>query len=432
MKLSIVLPVGLMLFSFFFGAGNLIFPPTLGQQAGTNMVSATLGFCLTGVGMPLLGILAIAMTNATNPDDAAKPVGPLFARIITVLCALTIGPFFAIPRTAATSFDMGILPLLPEGYGAVGLPIYSAFFFILTWVLATNQSKLIDNVGKIITPLLLATIAVLLSLVIFQPMGGLQVAPAKYASVGFFHGFQEGYQTMDLLCSLLFGTAAVISIKGAGIKNQSELNKVCIYSGLVAGFFLALIYSGLTYAGATSMGAVGFETNGGLLMNKIATYYLGFPGKLLLAAIIFFACITTSIGLHAAIGEYFSSIWEITITYKRAVTAMCIFSFCVANFGLQKIITLSIPVIFFLYPVIIAVVLLNIATPLIHRDETVFRWCVGATTIFALLDGIKAAGISLGTLEQMLSIYLPFYNIGFGWLAPSLVGLIIGLVLKKK
>lgn len=432
MKLSIILPVGLMLFSFFFGAGNLIFPPTLGQQAGSNLIAATLGFCLTGVGMPLLGILAIAMTNATSPDHAAMPVGSLFARIITVLCALTIGPFFAIPRTAATSFDMGILPLLPEGYSTIGLAIYSAFFFILTWILATNQSKLIDNVGKIITPLLLATIAVLLCMVIFQPMGNPQAPPVPYKHVGFFYGFQEGYQTMDLLCSLLFGTAAVLSIKGAGIQKQQELNKVCICSGLIAGFFLAVIYAGLTYAGATSINVFGFEANGGLLMNKIATYYLGFPGKLLLAAIIFFACITTSIGLHAAIGEYFSGIWAPTLTYKRAVTGICIFSFCVANVGLQKIIALSIPVIFFLYPVIIAVVLLNIATPILHRDETIFQWCVGATTIFALLDGIKAAGINLGILEHYLSNYLPFYNIGFGWLSPCLVGLIIGYVLKKK
>lgn len=432
MKLSIILPVGLMLFSFFFGAGNLIFPPTLGQQAGTNMLAATLGFCLTGVGMPLLGILAITMTNATSPDYPAIPVGQLFARIITILCALTIGPFFAIPRTAATSFDMGILPLLPEGYGTIGLVIYSAFFFILTWCLSTRQSALINNVGKIITPLLLATIAILLCLVIFKPMGALQAPPVPYKHVGFFYGFQEGYQTMDLLCSLLFGTAAVLSIKGAGIHEQKDLNKVCVCSGLVAGFFLTIIYAGLTYAGATSINVFGFEANGGLLMNNIATYYLGFPGKLLLAAIIFFACITTSIGLHAAIGEYFKSLWSVNFTYKQIVTAICIFSFCVANVGLQKIISLSIPVIFFLYPIIIVVVLLNVATPLIHRDETIFQWCVGATTIFALLDGIKAAGISLGALEYTFSTYLPLYNIGFGWVAPCLVGLFIGFVLKKK
>lgn len=431
MNYSIVIPIGLMLFSFFFGAGNLIFPPTLGQQAGSNFVAATLGFCTTGVGLPLLGILAVALTGSDNPDVVSEPVSKGFARFITVLSALTIGPFFAIPRTAATSYDMGIAPLMPDGVGAGGLLGYSVFFFALTYILALNRSKLIDNIGKVITPMLLLSFVVLIGCVFFKPMGEVKAALGDYVHYPFLKGFQEGYNTMDLLCSVIFGSAVAKAIEDQGIKDTKEFFKIFVLSGLVAGGCLGFIYAALTYTGAVSVEVMGHMNSGGLLLNTIAVYYLGQSGKVIMAILIFSACITTSVGLNVAIGEYFSSISE-KISYKAAVTAMCLFSLCVANFGLASIIQLSIPVIYFIYPILIALVLLNVSRSILKQDPMVFKCCVGLTTVFALLDGIKAAGFMTPGMDALLAAHLPMYTLGFGWLCPSLVGLAIGCVLKKK
>ena len=203
MSLAKILPIGLMLFSFFFGAGNLIFPPALGQMAGENLPAAIFGFCISGVGLPLLGILAMAILNGDDPNELASPMSPAFGKAITILCALTIGPFFAIPRTAAVSFDTGILLLLPEGYETMGLALYSLFFFALTYFLSVNPSKIVDNIGKIMSPLLLICLGILIFCVITNPMGDFQPANSVYKNAPFFKGFQEGYNTMDLLCTML-------------------------------------------------------------------------------------------------------------------------------------------------------------------------------------------------------------------------------------
>lgn len=279
-SLSLILPIGLMLFSFFFGAGNFIFPPVLGQLAGDNLLAATIGFCISGVGLPLLGIIAMAINRSDNPDNLASPVHPNFAKALVVICALTIGPFFAIPRTAAVSFDTGILAFVPAGYHDFGMVAYSLFFFLLTYYLSVNPSKIIDNIGKIMTPMLLVCLAILIAFVLIDPLGPAQAAQGDYAAVPFFKGFQEGYNTMDLLAAMLFGAATVNAIESKGILDHKLLTKLCIYAGIIAATFLTLIYSSLAYTGATSVQAFGIISNGGQLLNQIAVHYMGNFGKI--------------------------------------------------------------------------------------------------------------------------------------------------------
>ena len=226
LSLAKILPIGLMLFSFFFGAGNLIFPPALGQMAGENLPAAVFGFCISGVGLPLLGILAMAILDGDDPNELASPMCPAFGKAITILCALTIGPFFAIPRTCAVSFDTGILLLLPPGYETTGLALYSVFFFGLTYFLSVNPSKIVDNIGKIMSPLLLICLGILIFCVITNPMGDLQDANSVYKNAPFFKGFQEGYNTMDLLCTMLYGAATLKAIESQGVTEQKLLTKV--------------------------------------------------------------------------------------------------------------------------------------------------------------------------------------------------------------
>ena len=430
LKPSLIIPIGLMLFSFFFGAGNLIFPPVLGQMSGENIGWGMLGFCLSGVGFPLLGVLAVAMKKSDNPDAIAMPMHPLYARIVTILCALAIGPLFAIPRTAAVSFDTGISALLPAAFDGFGLPLYSVFFFILTYFFSINPSKIIGNIGNFLSPMLLICLGVLVVCVLVNPTGSLQMPNPEFTTTPFFRGFQEGYNTMDLLAAILFGSITIKAIEAQGITDKAVLTKLCSYAGLIAAFFLAIIYVALAYTGALSINVFGIIPNGATLLSKICTYYMGFGGQIVLALIIFFACLTTSIGLTTAISGYFAELSHNRIQYERLVLFISAFSLFVANFGLENIIHFSIPVICMLYPIIIALVILNIGHVIIQDDSLTFRLCLTLTTIFAIFDGLRVANIRFMALDNFLAQNLPLFDIGFGWVVPCFGGIVLGLLCK--
>ena len=431
LKPSLIIPIGLMLFSFFFGAGNLIFPPVLGQMAGENIGWGMLGFCLSGVGFPLLGVLAVAMKKSDNPDAIAMPMHPLYARAVTILCALAIGPLFAIPRTAAVSFDTGISALLPAAFDGFGLPLYSVFFFILTYFFSINPSKIIGNIGNFLSPMLLICLGVLVVCVLVNPTGNLQMPNPEFTTTPFFRGFQEGYNTMDLLAAILFGSITIKAIEAQGITDKAVLTKLCSYAGLIAAFFLAIIYVALAYTGALSINVLGIIPNGATLLSKICTYYMGFGGQIVLALIIFFACLTTSIGLTTAISGYFAELSHNRIQYERLVLFISVFSLFVANFGLENIIKFSIPVICMLYPIIIALVILNIGHVIIQDDSLTFRLCLTLTTIFAIFDGLRVANIRFMALDNFLTQNLPLFDIGFGWVVPCFGGIVLGLLCKS-
>ena len=427
---SLVLPIALMLFSFFFGAGNFIFPPILGQQAGENLLIAMIGFCISGVGLPLTGVIAMALTRSDNPETMVNPVGSWYAKALIVITSLTIGPFFAIPRTAAVSFDTGIFAFIPAGWESDAMMIYSFLFFAVTYFLAVNPSKIIDNIGKILTPMLLLCLGVLITFVIFKPMGAVQGAVGDYANIPFFKGFQEGYNTMDLLASMLFGAATINAIEAKGVLNPKTLTKLCIYSGIIAAGFLAVIYGSLAYMGASSVSLLGLMQNGGQMLSSITDHYFGWYGKVILALIIFFACLTTSIGVTSSVSGYFNVVFKEKMQYDRYVAIICLFSFVVSNVGLSKLIQFAIPVLCILYPITIVIVLLNLCNGIFHRDPKIYRPCMFFTTIFAIFDGLRASGTDIGFVGDLLSTDVPLYNIGFGWITPCLLGIIVGMIWK--
>ena len=404
-----ILPIGLMLFASFFGAGNLIFPPALGQSAGVNFLPAAAGFCTTGVGIPLLGIIAIGLLRASNPEALALPVHPKFAKALIVVTVLTIGPFFAIPRTGAVSFDVGILPFISAENYDLGLALYSLFFFVVTYFLSVNPSKIVDWVGKILTPLLLISIAILVVQVFMHPMGEPQQAGGYYASMPYLKGFQEGYYTMDLLATMLFGTVVIDSIKVRGISEGSVLTRTCIMAGIIAAVLLAAIYFSLTYTGATSVSVFGVSDNGAIALSSIANYYMGTAGNVVLCLMIFFACLTTSIGLSA--GSYLEQVLKYKMQYQRIAAIICIFSFAVSNVGLTKIISLSVPVLCLLYPIVIVLVMMAFMPV---KRACVYRSTLAFTIVFAIIDGLNAAGVPMKTAEALFKDVIPFYSAGFG------------------
>jgi len=424
--------IGVMLFALFFGAGNLIFPAALGQNAGSNVWMAIAGFLITGIGLPFLGILAMGFSGSKNLEELAGRVHPLFGILFTSLLYLTIGPFFAAPRTGAVAYDIGIAPFVSEGFGQIGLFVFTAVFFIVTLWFSLNPAKLVDRVGKILSPAIIILIFILLLMVIVKPLGSIEAPQATYTHGAFLKGFMEGYNTMDALASLVFGIIVINSIRSMGVTSTRGILLASAKSGLIATIFLGIIYVGVAYLGATSVRAFGIFDTGGPVLGKASSYYFGTVGTIMLSVIILLACLTTSIGLMTACGEYFHTLIP-KISYKMWVLIFSLVSFVIANFGLANIINFSIPVLMFLYPLAIALMLLTFLSKLFNHSRLVYVAAISVTFMISIIDGFKTfcdlVGMKyFGWLAHIVSFYervLPLYNNGLGWLLPVLISILI-------
>ena len=255
--------IGLMLFALFFGAGNLIFPVFMGQNAGINVTWATLGFLITGVGLPFAGVLAVCYSG-DDLQNLASRVAPWYGVVFTVLLYLTIGPFFAIPRTATVSYEIAVAPLLGPEAKSIGLYAFAFVFFALSWWLAITPGKMVSRIGKVITPLLLIFLVILIGASFMNPMGIPQAPTDNYATpVGAaVQGFLDGYNTMDALAALVFGVIVVQSVKMFGKTTHEEITYSCLRAGLISTIIMALIYGSLSFLGASSVQAIGIQENG--------------------------------------------------------------------------------------------------------------------------------------------------------------------------
>ncbi|CEG24281.1 Branched-chain amino acid transport system 2 carrier protein [Planococcus massiliensis] len=432
--------VGMMLFALFFGAGNLIFPAQLGQYAGSEVWIAIAGFLITGVGLPLLGILAIGYSKSSDLQDLSSRVHPVFGLVFTALLYLTIGPFFALPRTGAVSYEVGIAPFIGEGNMAIGLIVFSVIFFGISLWLSLNPSKMVDNIGKYLSPGILITLAALLIMSIVRPMGSPEAPQEAYASGAFLKGFTEGYNTMDALASLVFGIIVIATVRKLGVNSPKGILKATLKSGAVASALLAIVYTGIAYLGATSTNTLGLMDTGGPVLSGASAHYFGTFGASLLAVIITLACLTTAIGLTVANAEYFHKLTP-KISYKTYVVIFSVFSLVVTNAGLANIITYSIPVLMFLYPLAIVLIILAFLSPLFKHDRLVYVSAITVTFFIAIIDGLKTLTSSLevanpGWLQAIIDFYassLPLYADGLGWLLPALIVIAItGIIARSK
>lgn len=425
--------VGSMLFGLFFGAGNLIFPVHMGQEAGSAVFWANLGFLITGIGLPFLGVIAIGISKSNGLFDLANRISRPYALIFTSMLYLTIGPFFALPRLATTSFEIGLAPFIEPQQQSVFLAVFSALFFLTAWLFSRKPSKILDYVGKFLNPLFLFLLGILLLLAFISPLGTIDAAPVSEAYVqhAFFKGFTEGYNTLDALASLAFGIIIVTTIRRMGVEEPNEIAKDTIKSGAVSVLLMGVIYSLLAYMGTMSLGTFALSENGGIALAQIASHYLGSWGSLILALIIIVACLKTAIGLITACAETFSELFP-QAGYSTYIAAVSILPCLFANIGLTNIIQFSIPVLMFLYPLAITLMLLVIIGPLFQHRPEVYRMTTYVTLLAALLDAlnsspafIKESGLVQAIL-QLADSYLPFFSIGMGWIVPSVIGFLIG------
>lgn len=428
--------IGSMLFGLFFGAGNLIFPVFLGQQAGSNVFYAIIGLLITGVGLPLLGVASMGMTGSNSVFDLAGKVNRPYAYGFTILLYLTMGPFFAIPRLATISFQLGIAPFVGRGSQKMVLLIFSAIFFIVTILLARKPSKLMTYVGKWLTPIFLVLLGILVVTAFIKPMGSLNVAPhGQYVKSPVLTGFTEGYNTMDALASLAFGVVVIDTIKSLGVKHPGQIAKDTIRSGLISVVLMGIIYAFLALIGTMSVNKLPLAANGGVTLAQVFNYYFGSFGSLLLALIAIIACLKTSIGLTSAFGETAKEMFP-KFNYQWVLIFASGLSFLVANIGLTRLINYSTPVLMFLYPLAMVLIIIAVLEPLIGDS----KWIYNITTLFTVipalfagLDSLPSALKQTGFVQEILSWnnYLPLAQLSLGWVVPAVVGLVIGLIVSK-
>ena len=430
LKKKDLLTLGFMMFSIYFGAGNLIFPPALGQAAGDHTLHAMLGFMTTGIGLPLLGITAIALAGGEYVPLLHAKTWPRFATVLLVILYLIIGPLFAMPRTGAVSFEIGIRPFLSTDNLALGQIIYTAIFFASSYYLALNPNKIIDRVGRMLTPALLIVLLILFVQAFHAPLGAILPATGAYIDAPFAQGFQDGYQTMDLLASIAIGALVANAVRMRGITDSRAVGAACLVSGLITVMLMAAVYGSLAYIGATSTSVLGQAENGGQILSAAVGIFFGSAGNLLLAVIIGLACLTTCCGITSSAAMFFNKLLKGRVSYERLLLFSIMFSFAASNVGLTQIIALAIPFLVTIYPLIIVFVILSLFDRFIGWRKSIYQGAMALTLVFSFIDGLHAAGLSSEPVHALLVTYIPFYNIMMGWVCPAVIGALVGLAVS--
>ncbi|HJB67397.1 MAG TPA: branched-chain amino acid transport system II carrier protein [Candidatus Fournierella excrementigallinarum] len=434
-----LLAVASMLFGMFFGAGNLIFPASMGQLAGSSVWLACAGLLITGVGLPLLGVAALGVSRAGGLLELSSRVGRRYGLFFTCVLYLTIGPLFAIPRCATVSYTVGVKQLLPGADQRAALALFSLAFFGAVLFFSLRPGELLTWIGKVLNPLFLCFLAVLVMRALVSPLGAVSsAAPAgAYAADAFAAGFLEGYNTMDALAGLAFGIIVVDAIRRLGVAEPGQVARSTVGAGVFSALLMGLIYVLVAVMAAQSRGLFEPAANGGEALAQIARHYFGSAGALILAATVTVACLKTAVGLVSSCGEAFAQMFPRGPRYPVWATGFCLFSFAIANLGLDAILAWTAPVLMFLYPLSIVLILLTLFGRLFGSHRTVLAWAVGFTIPAAVLDLVCAlpqgsAAAHLLAPVAGLARWLPLADKGFGWVAPALAGLLIGLVLAKR
>lgn len=422
-KLSNILTLGFALFAMFFGAGNLLLPPLIGVEVGSNYLVAMLSFGLTGILLPFTGILSVVYSGDSF-NDLGHRVNKHLAAILGTIIMICIGPLIAIPRTAATTYEVGLKPFFPEMNPIWG----SIIFFIITLALAIRPSKVVDVIGNYLTPILLVLLALLIAVGIISPTSTLEISEMTMIQ-SFSRGFIEGYQTLDVLASVIFAGIIINAARDKGYTDTKSKSQVVIVSGLLSTTCLLFVYGGLIYLGATS-GVTDTGISRAELLIHISRNILGDYGLIAIALCMAFACLTTSIALTSAVATFFSQLSKGKLSYMVVAIICTVISFGLSVKGVDEIINFAYPPLAFVYPITITLVIYIVIFGRNIKSKTPYIGALLASTLIAILGLLKILGFFD---ENMLSNLnkIPFFEYDLGWIVPSIIGFIIGIIYDK-
>ena len=424
--------MGVTLFSMFFGAGNLIFPPYLGAQAGTSAWTAFIGFAMSAVGLPVLGVIAVTVSGGLNA--LASRVHPKFAFVYIAVLYLAIGPCLAIPRTASTSFSMAEPPFLPESVPEAPVQLlYTIVFFLAASLVAMHPEKLTEYLGKRLTPVLLTLIAALFLAALVNPAGPAAAPAEAYASAAPVEGFLYGYQTMDTLAALNSGMIVGLNVQALGVREEKAVTGETVFAGWIAGALLLAVYAMLTFVGRLSGTAFPGTADGTEVLMRTAEHLFGKAGALILALIFVIACFNTCVGLLSCCGKYFNGCFP-RIGYRAWVWGFAAVSAVLANVGLEAILLFSVPVLNAIYPLAILLIALAFLKRALTRFPAVYPWTALFCGVSSVLVVLEQQGLSIPGVTGLIHA-IPGYAAGFGWLLPTVLGAGIGVlwsVMRRK
>lgn len=414
--------VGFALFSMFFGAGNVIFPPYLGFGAGTQWVNGFLSYFIADIGLALFALFTLLKVGGS--ENITGHIGNVASNILMSAIILCIGPMVAIPRTAATTFEMSVAPLI----SGVSPVIFSVAFFIVVLLLSIRQSAVIDVVGKVLTPALLIGLLVLIIRGVISPLGHI-VNPDVDSSFVIVNGIKSGYQTMDVLAALAFGIIILKSAQEKGYSDERESSKMIGAAAVIAGVLLLIVYFGLTYLGATSASLFSMDISRAELVIGIVQRLLGKTGLVIFAVVVALACMTTAVALVSSAASFFEKLTKGRLSYAVLVTVICVSSAVISNLGLDRIVAVASPILDIVYPPTLVLIALSWFGDRLSRG--VYRWAVIGALIASVLSTISLYGVSVPIVNT-----LPLASLGLGWIVPAavfgLVAYVIGRLRKMR
>ncbi len=419
---------GITLFSMFFGAGNLIFPSFVGAQAGTSTVIAMAGLMISAVGLPILGVVAVAQSGGLK--ILAGRVHPVFASVFTILIYLAIGPGLAIPRTASTSYEMAAAPLIGAASPTWTRVGYSLVFFGVALLLSLRPEKLTDRLGKITGPCLLVLIgAMTVACLFFAPDSFAQAVP-PYAEQPFAEGFLYGYLTMDTIAALNFGIIIALNIQAKGIEGKEDVVQMTVRSGWIAGAFLIAVYAALAYIGAVSGADFPGSADGTQALTSITSHLFGPAGLGVLGLVFVLACLNTCVGLLCCCSEYFSSICP-KLSYRAWLILFASISFLISILGLEAILKISVPILGAIYPVAIILIFLGLSHRFCPGRYGIYPAAVACTAVVSIVTALDTAGIIIPGLTSLISRF-PLYAQQLAWLLPAALGILVGFLIPYR
>ncbi|GED20991.1 branched-chain amino acid transport system II carrier protein [Kurthia gibsonii] len=429
-----ILIIGFMLFAMFLGAGNVIFAPIVGQQAGTNTPIAMAGFLITGVGLVLLAIVALNKAGGTV-ESLANRVSPKFAIVFSILLFLALGPFYVIPRTTSVVYEIALRQLFPADISqTIFLLIFSIIFIVLTVYLSWETSKLVDRLGKIATPIFTVLLILIVTKSIITPMGSAQppVQDGGYttSTAAFLKGFTQGYYTMDVLAAFVFGGIFIKSIESLNLTSRKQVSNVFFKAGIITVIGLIALQVSMAWIGVSSVNSVGYVENGGELIALASKTLFGNIGIYLIGIVIFLTGITTNVACLAATAEYFNKILP-KISYKKWLIIFASLGVIFTNFGLTKILSMASPVLMLLYPIAITLIILVFTEKWFNGARSVYVGAMIGTTFIAILVALKDANILVDQIDATFG-FIPLFSSGAAWLLTGLVGALIGYVVGNK
>lgn len=409
--------VGFALFSMFFGAGNVIFPPYLGFGAGTQWVNGFLFYFIADIGLALFALFTLLKVGGS--ENITGRIGSVASNILMSAIILCIGPMVAIPRTAATTFEMSVAPLI----SGVSPVIFSVAFFIVVLLLSIRQSAVIDVVGKVLTPALLIGLLVLIIKGIISPLGSI-VNPHVDSSFVIVNGIKSGYQTMDVLAALAFGIIILKSAQEKGYSDARESSKMIRAAAVIAGVLLLIVYFGLTYLGATSASLFSLDISRAELVIGIVQRLLGKTGLVIFAVVVALACMTTAVALVSSAASFFEKLTKGRLSYATLVIIICVSSAVISNLGLDRIVAVASPILDIVYPPTLVLIALSWFGDRLSRG--VYRWAVIGALIASVLSTLSLYGVSVPIVNT-----LPLASLGLGWIVPAAGFGIVAYVISR-